>query len=167
MGNEVCLLTTQAAENAPSLGANPRLGFIIGGGSAGGNITAVLAHLARDNKLDPPLTGQYLSVPAITCFIPPEDMPEQYRAEYLSHPSVTPSLDPVLKVDGRHPRAVAMLLGADVNNPLFVPFLYRNSPEGHKGLPPAYFQICALSPGDILASCLEGMLTSAQVAKTH
>lgn len=58
----------QVAKNATSLGADPRsAGFIIGGGSAGGSITAVLAHLARDEQLDPPLTGQYLCVPAITC----------------------------------------------------------------------------------------------------
>ncbi|KUI61670.1 hypothetical protein VP1G_08825 [Cytospora mali] len=135
-----------AAENAASLGANPRHGFIIGGGSAGGNIAAILAHLARDNKLDPPLTGQYLCVPAITCFMPPEDMPEQYCAEYLSHPSITPSIDPVLRPDGRNPRAMLKLLGADPNSPLFVPFLYRDAPGGHKGLPPAYFQVCGLDP---------------------
>ncbi|KAK2614593.1 hypothetical protein N8I77_001402 [Diaporthe amygdali] len=135
-----------AADNASSLGANPRAGFIVGGGSAGGNIAAVLAHLARDGKLNPPLTGQYLCVPAITCFMPPEDMPEQYRAEYLSHPSVTPCIDPVLQVDSRHPRGMLSTVGADVNNPLFVPFLYRHKMGGHNGLPPAYFQVCGLDP---------------------
>lgn len=118
----------------------------MGGGSAGGNIAAVLAHLARDNKLNPPLTGQYLCVPAITCFMPAEDMPEQYRGEYLSQPSVTPCVDPVLQVDSRHPRAMMKIVGADVNNPLFVPFLYRTRPGGHEGLPPAYFQVCGLDP---------------------
>ncbi|KAK7715189.1 hypothetical protein SLS64_003887 [Diaporthe eres] len=135
-----------AAENASSLGAAPQAGFIVGGGSAGGNIAAVLAHLARDQKLDPPLTGQYLCVPAITCLMPPEEIPEQYRAEYLSHPSVTPSVDPVLQPDSRNPRGIVKVVGADVNNPLFVPFLYRNKPSGHKGLPPAYFQVCGLDP---------------------
>ncbi|KAK7748764.1 hypothetical protein SLS53_000788 [Cytospora paraplurivora] len=124
----------------------PQAGFIIGGGSAGGNIAAVLAHVARDNQLDPPLTGQYLAVPAITCFMPPEDMPEQYRAEYLNHPSVTPSLDPILQPDVRNPRALMKLLGADLDSPLFVPFLYRDAPGGHKDLPPAYFQVCGLDP---------------------
>ncbi|KAF6805751.1 lipase 2, partial [Colletotrichum musicola] len=61
-----------AAKNASELGADPTRGFIIGGGSAGGNIAAVIAHLARDNNLTPPLTGQYLCVPAITCFLPPD-----------------------------------------------------------------------------------------------
>jgi acetyl esterase/lipase len=33
--------------------ANPKLGFIIGGTSAGGNMVCSLAHLARDQKLTP------------------------------------------------------------------------------------------------------------------
>lgn len=69
-----------------------------------------------------------------------EEMPEQYRAEYLSHPSITPCVDPVLQVDSANPRGLAHVVGANVNNPLFVPFLYRNKPGGHEGLPPAYFQ---------------------------
>lgn len=87
------------APNTPSkLGADPSHGFVIGGGSAGGNITAVLAHLARDKKLSPPLTGQYLAVPAIMCLLPPSHIPAKYRDEFLSHPLVTPSLDPILRV---------------------------------------------------------------------
>jgi len=50
-----------AAQHASELGANPTRGFVIGGGSAGGNITAVLAHIARDEQLSPPLTGQVSS----------------------------------------------------------------------------------------------------------
>lgn len=78
--------------------------------------------------------------------MPPEEMPEEYRAEYLSHPSVTSSVDPVLQVDSGNPRGIVKVVGADVNNPLFVPFLYRNKPGGHKGLAPAYFQVCGLDP---------------------
>ena len=72
------------AQHASELGADPSQGFIVGGGSAGGNIAAVLAHIARDEQLSPPLTGQYLSVPAIMCFLPPSHIPAQYRSEYLS-----------------------------------------------------------------------------------
>lgn len=78
--------------------------------------------------------------------MPLEEMPEQYRAEYLSHPSLTPCVDPVLQVDPSNPRGLVKVVGADVNNPLFVPFLYRNKPGGHSGLPPAYFQVCGLDP---------------------
>lgn len=144
--SQAYFLTIQAADNASSLGATPESGFVVGGGSAGGNIAAVLAHLARDNKLDPPLTGQYLCVPAITCLMPVEEIPEQYRAEYLSHPSITPCIDPVLQPDSRHSRALVETVGVDVKDPLFVPFLYRNGPRGHTGLPATYFQVCGLDP---------------------
>lgn len=132
---------TQAAENATSLGADPlAAGFIVGGGSAGGNIAAVLAHLARDEHLSPPLTGQYLCVPAITVFLPPNQLPVAYRAEYLSHPSVTPSADPVLRdIDAD---AMFRTLGAQPTMELMAPFQFGS----HEGLPPAYFQVCGLDP---------------------
>lgn len=138
---------SQAAQNATSLGAAPSRGFVIGGGSAGGNITAVLAHLARDENLSPSLTGQYLCVPAIMCFLPPEAIPEQYRAEYLSHPSVTPSKDPVLRVNPQDSSTMMRtILRADMTSPLMVPFHYGKTPNGHRNLPPAYFQVAGLDP---------------------
>ncbi|KAK6194266.1 pre-mRNA-splicing factor rse1 [Pestalotiopsis sp. IQ-011] len=130
-----------AAENAASLGADPSAaGFVVAGGSAGGNIAAVLAHLARDEHLSPPLTGQYLCVPAITCFLPPDQLPAAYRAEYLSHPSVTPPADPVLRqIDAD---ALFRTLGARPVDALMAPFQFGS----HEDLPPAYFQVCGLDP---------------------
>ncbi|OTB19458.1 hypothetical protein K445DRAFT_314346 [Daldinia sp. EC12] len=137
-----------AAQNAASLGADPSLGFIIGGGSAGGNITAVLAHIARDEKLNPPLTGQYLCVPAIMCLTPPALISPRYRSEYLSHPDVTSNIDPVLKIKAGAEFAahVAHMLQAPWSDPRMVPFLYGGLEGGHRGLPPAYFQVCGLDP---------------------
>ncbi|KAI2628058.1 putative lipase/esterase [Hypomontagnella submonticulosa] len=136
------------AENATSLGANPSLGFIIGGGSAGGNITAVLAHIARDEKLSPPLTGQYLCVPAIMCFTPPTLISPRYRPEYLSHPDVTTSIDPVLKITAGADFAVHLQtnMRGSWSDPRVVPFLYGAQEGGHRDLPPAYFQVCGLDP---------------------
>ncbi|RYP29981.1 hypothetical protein DL767_006464 [Monosporascus sp. MG133] len=156
------------AQHATELGTDPSRGFIVGGGSAGANITAVLAHIARDEQLSPPLTGQYLGVPAIMCFLPPSHIPAQYRSEYLSHPLVTPGHDPILKV-AQGPlspliapaaRLILSLLplrllarvfsmvgmDGDVSSPLFVPFHYGKTERGHKDLPPAYFQVCGLDP---------------------
>ncbi|EGE04154.1 abhydrolase superfamily protein [Trichophyton mentagrophytes] len=155
------------ARNASALGADPSRGFIVGGGSAGGNIAAVLAHIARDEQLSPPLTGQYLCVPAIMCFLPPSHIPVQYQAEFLSHPLVTPCNDPILNVSlgsftplASVPRFILSLLplsllakvysiagmSGDMSNPLFVPFLYGQGERGHRDLPPAYFQVCGLDP---------------------
>lgn len=47
-----------AAKDAASLPADPTKGFIVGGSSAGGNISALLAHLSRKENLHPPVTGQ-------------------------------------------------------------------------------------------------------------
>jgi acetyl esterase/lipase len=156
------------AKHASELGADPSRGFVIGGASAGGNITAVLAHIARDEQLSPPLTGQYLAVPAIMCFLPPSHIPARYRSEYLSHPLVTPFRDPILTFDfgllgplitpvarvilGLLPvKTLAMVFSmagmhGDVSSPLFVPFHYGETERGHRDLPPAYFQVCGLDP---------------------
>ena len=71
-----------AAENASSFGADPSKGFIVGGTSAGGNITAVLTHMARDEGLSPPLTGQYLGVPAV---VEQTMMPDKYKDLFFSY----------------------------------------------------------------------------------
>ncbi|KAI0128616.1 alpha/beta hydrolase fold-3 domain-containing protein [Xylariales sp. AK1849] len=136
-----------AAKNASNLGASTAKGFVVGGGSAGGNIAAVLAHIARDEQLSPPLTGQYLCVPAITCFMKPDLLPEQYRAEYLSHPLITHNQDPVLKVDGKAGESnMINMLKADPSSPLMIPFHYGKTDQGHRGIPPAYLQVCGLDP---------------------
>ena len=70
-----------AAKNGEAFGADLSKGFVIGGTSAGGNITAVLAHLARDEGLSPRLTGQYLAIPAVGGN---ETIPEKYQDRWLS-----------------------------------------------------------------------------------
>lgn len=71
----------QAASNAPSLDADPTLGFLVGGDSSGASLTAILALKARDEGLSPPLTGQLLSVPSV---VHHANVPEKYKAKYLS-----------------------------------------------------------------------------------
>ncbi|KXJ93312.1 Alpha/Beta hydrolase protein, partial [Microdochium bolleyi] len=116
-----------AAQNARSFGADPSLGFVIGGASAGGNITAVLAHLARDGGLSPPLTGQRISQP----------------------PRCNPNQDPILTTrSSAETRArYQALLQTDLNDsPLQVPFHYGALESGHHGVPPVYLQVCGLDP---------------------
>jgi acetyl esterase/lipase len=126
-----------AAENANSWGADPSVGFVIGGTSAGGNITAVLSHVARDEKLSPPLTGQYLAIPAV---LPAAVVPEKYKQYYLSYEQNRNA--PVLPV-----AAIDMFMrGYEPDNNDGVWYACFNHPKGHKDLPAAYFQIDGLDP---------------------
>lgn len=69
------------AAHFAELGGNPAKGFLVGGISAGANFSAVLPHLYRDDKLSPPLTGVFLSIPAC---IAPDVLPPKYKKVYLS-----------------------------------------------------------------------------------
>ena len=129
-----------AATASPSsdiLPADPRQGFIVGGASAGGNLSAVMCQLGRDEGLDPPLTGQYLCVPALLWS---SVVPEKWKAEYRSR--FEPSKDPVLTMPKDGGGATIEALKPDVASPLFSPLLHPNL----KGLPPAFFQLGGLDP---------------------
>lgn len=146
-----------AAANAQQLGANPSAGFVVGGTSAGGNISAVLALLARDEKLSPPLTGQYLAIPA-TC--PPDVLPERYQHMVYSYAQNKEA--PVLPQ-----KAIDLFMTnykADKNNWHFVPM---NHPNGHAGVPPAFFQICGLDPLRDEALVYDKMLREEAGVKTR
>lgn len=56
----------------------------MGGTSAGGNLAAVVSHLARDEKLSPPITGVSLLIPALTDHTLKE-FPEEYKHEIISY----------------------------------------------------------------------------------
>ncbi|KAK1092797.1 hypothetical protein LTR48_003609 [Friedmanniomyces endolithicus] len=118
------------------LPADPKVGFIVGGASAGGNLAAVMCQLSRDEGLIPPLTGQYLCVPALLWW---DVVPEKWMAEYKSR---TDSIfDPVLKLrEGKDQTTES--LKADHGSSLFCPLLHRNL----RGLAPAYFQLAGLDP---------------------
>ena len=126
-----------AAANAKSWGADPSTGFIIGGTSAGGNITAVVAHLARDEKLSPPLTGQYLAIPAV---LPASKVPEKYKEYYLSYEqNKTAPVLPQAAID-------MFMRGYEPDEDDAVYYACFNHPKGHKDLPQAFFQIDGLDP---------------------
>jgi acetyl esterase/lipase len=123
-------------DNADLLRATPTRGLIVGGASAGGNIAAVLALLARDTNLSPPITGQYLCVPAL---LPSDKVPDRFAHFYTSRTSNRS--DPVLdKIDES---LISQLLAPDGDSPLWDPF---NHVKGHKGVARAFFQVCGLDP---------------------
>ncbi|PVH70424.1 Alpha/beta hydrolase fold-3 [Cadophora sp. DSE1049] len=122
-----------AAANAKSWGANTSVGFVIGGKSAGANITAVLAHLARDEKLYPPLTGQYMAIPPV---LPNAKVPEKYQP-YAQNKNA-----PVFPV-----AAIEMFFGGyEPDEDGGVYFATFNHPKGHKDLPPAFLQVKSPPP---------------------
>ena len=108
-------------------------------------MTAVISHLARDEKLSPPITGTLLVIPAY-CYH--TYMPEKYKGEAKSFeqnkdaPILTrKAID--LFTDNYVPNE------ADRKDPLFSPMLW---PSGHSNLPAAYFQICTSFAGDTVVS---------------
>lgn len=91
--SDVCLSRHQAAANASSIGADPSKGFIVGGTSAGGSMTSVVAHLYRDEKPQPGLTGCLLVIPAVSDrnddHLPnAEPLLIVVRFQYIDHPYV-------------------------------------------------------------------------------
>ncbi|KAK1053299.1 hypothetical protein LTR74_016288 [Friedmanniomyces endolithicus] len=129
-----CARTATPSSNI--LPADPKMGFIVGGASAGGNLAAVMTQLSRDEGLTPPLTGQYLCVPALLWW---DVVPEKWTAEYKSRTGST--FDPVLKLrEGKDQTTES--LKADHSSSLFCPLLHRNL----RGLAPAYFQLAGLDP---------------------
>ncbi|KAK7914018.1 Potassium transporter [Apiospora marii] len=73
-----------AAQNAQTaLNVDLRRGFIVGGVSAGSNMAAAIAYLARDDGIAPPITGLWLSVP---CCLSPRafDLVPQWKDKLLS-----------------------------------------------------------------------------------
>lgn len=121
-------------------------GFIVGGTSSGAGLSSVLAHLSRDNNLNPPITGQALIAGG---FMSENHVPQKYKHLYLSWEQNADA--PVLTRAGilNFRRA----LKPDESSPLFNAFDQHHPDDvpdevakGHVGLAPAYFQICGLDP---------------------
>jgi acetyl esterase/lipase len=72
-----CIITyTKAVANADAISADIKKGLLVGGISAGGNLTAGITQRARgDPALQGKITGQILIVPLV---IVPNVYPEQY-----------------------------------------------------------------------------------------
>jgi len=125
-----------ATKNSTTIAATPSRGLIVGGASAGGNIAAVIALHSRDTNFQPPVTGQYLCVPAL---LPHDAVPKRFSHLYNSR--TTSVSDPVLgKLD---PSGIMQLYAPDPQSPLWDPF---NHKEGHRGVARTFFQVGGLDP---------------------
>ncbi|KAI0133919.1 Alpha/Beta hydrolase protein [Xylariales sp. AK1849] len=97
-----------------------KLRVIVAGTSSGANLAASVAHIAaRDQKLEPKLTGQLLIAGT---FISPQYVPARYSSLYLAREQYKGA--PIFDID-----------------------LDPGVKYGHTGLPPAYLQICGLDIG--------------------
>ncbi|OSD07113.1 hypothetical protein PYCCODRAFT_1442525 [Trametes coccinea BRFM310] len=125
------------AENPALVQADLTQGFIVCGHSAGANISAVLAHIARDDPFfeGRRLTGQILRDPSV-CH--PSAYPESLKSDFRSMeenkdvPPVTRSV--IEKLRRWH--------NAPPHDPRYSPLLYPS----HKGLPRTYIQAMELDP---------------------
>ncbi|KAL0578348.1 hypothetical protein V5O48_003663 [Marasmius crinis-equi] len=125
------------ASNPDLLSADFSKGFVVGGSSAGGNLTAVLTHLAKDDPAfkDTPITGQLLQIAAL---VHPAAYPEEYKASLLSLEQNKDSL----VLNQEMITAFHNWYQADPKDPKVSPLLFPT----RRGLPAAYFQICGADP---------------------
>jgi len=126
------------AENAKSIEADPAQGFILGGISAGANITLVLSHEAQKSGLDPPLTGLWECVPLT--FRKLEHVPEKYRELWFANEQnvEVPVLDKE-SVDLYHEFAEP-----DLDSEWYTPYAIRD--VSFRGQPKTYISVDGMDP---------------------
>ncbi|KAI0655775.1 Alpha/Beta hydrolase protein [Cubamyces menziesii] len=125
------------ASNVSLLRGDLSKGFLIGGESAGANLSAVLAHMARDDPFfeGRRLTGQYLCEPNICHYAAyPESLKPMFRS-VEGFPAM-PTLS--RQAIERYYR----WYNAPPSDPRFSPLLYPS----HQGLPRTYIQAMELDP---------------------
>jgi acetyl esterase/lipase len=122
--------------HAKELECDLSLGFYIGGVSAGGTLTAVMAQRWISEGCQPPLMGAWVSVP---CVLEKEIVPEQYQSLYLARDQNAGSLvfnqdalEYITKV-WHHDRFSSDLSPFQADNP-------------HKEMPPVYMQVAGKDP---------------------
>ena len=135
-----------AANATTSLRAEPSKGFIVGGISSGGNISNAIVHLARDNRLQPPVTGVWLCCAGARLATDDETkLPTKYRERLLSR-----TQDMSANGAGTDLGMAKMTQGClkpDLNSRLFAPLIWTDDDGfGHSGFPKTYSQICGLDP---------------------
>ncbi|KAK3111652.1 hypothetical protein LTR53_012873 [Teratosphaeriaceae sp. CCFEE 6253] len=126
------------ASHVHELAADPNKGFIVGGVSAGGTLALTITNLSLQEKLDPPITGQYLGIPST---MDTHHVPAKYNPYFLSHKDNAHA--PVL--DAAALQALATLNGWTADDVLRYPILFQDSVP-LSSLPPTYFQVCGLDP---------------------
>lgn len=127
-----CLLWLTSAAAVQSLGYSGSAGFVIGGVSAGANLAAVAVQQWVTEKMSPPLTGLWLSIPSV---LNEDIVPSEWRHLWISREQNANSMiinkAAMDYIDANYQQ--------DFRSPKYSPF---NAPDPHKGLPPTYVQVC-------------------------
>ncbi|KAL0577026.1 hypothetical protein V5O48_004960 [Marasmius crinis-equi] len=135
--NDLTAALKYVASNPRTFSASLKKGFVIGGASSGGNLAAVLAFLARDDDFykDKPLTGQMLHVPTVCHH---QAYPDRHKSSLLSleQNKDAPQITKDMLV------RFAELYKGSPTDPRVSPLLLPT----HRGLPPAFVQVCGLDP---------------------
>lgn len=124
------------AEHASDIGADCSAGFLLGGISAGGNLTAVIAQKALDEKLSPPLTGLWVAIPVL---LNEQNVPEKYKHRWFSRKQNEKA--PIFNMSAIE--NVDKYLQQDESSPDWSPF---NLKHAFDGTPPTYIQVCGMDP---------------------
>ncbi|KAF2823432.1 alpha/beta-hydrolase, partial [Ophiobolus disseminans] len=131
--------TAWVTNAATHLHASPSAGFFVGGISAGANFAGVIAYLARDADLSPPITGLFLSIPV--CI-----MPDAYSLLSSEHRDQLRSFEQNAEnelLTSKSLGDIEKLYGAPPSDPR-ISFLLN---EDHSRLPKRlYLQICGRDP---------------------
>ncbi|KAK7019427.1 hypothetical protein VNI00_018082 [Paramarasmius palmivorus] len=135
--NDVLTALKYVVTHPAEFSADVKKGLIVGGTSAGGNLAAVLSHLTRDDPFfeETPVTGQILQIPSL-CH--PKAYPEKYKSLFLSMEQNKDA--PALPAERVH--EIFEWYGAPPEDPRMSPLLLAS----HKGLPPAFIQVCGFDP---------------------
>lgn len=122
------------AHNAERFKAVPEKGFVVGGGSSGGNLSPVLARLAVEKALKPALTGHWVAFPVSQRN---GTVPEKYKDIWTSW---TQNADAML-IDAAAGEALF-----DIYGPVFTSPLFNSLVPGFDmgNLPPAYVQVAGM-----------------------
>lgn len=129
------------AANAAFIGADPSAGFIVGGGSAGANLSAVVLHRAIRENLQPPLTGIWACIPFFFDGDDNDSIPHEYRDLFLSR--TQPECLNATCMDTESLSSTFDIYRPDTKSPDFSPF---NDPASFAKSPPAYIQVAGLDP---------------------
>ncbi|KAI9932507.1 hypothetical protein ASPWEDRAFT_190461 [Aspergillus wentii DTO 134E9] len=124
------------AENASALGADLSKGWVVGGISAGANLSAVSAQRALTQKLSSPITGLSLCIPLT---ITPESVPSKYKHLWLSR-------DQNANAPSFGAQQISNLgnwYSPDHTSELYSPF---HSGASFADLPPAHVQVAGMDP---------------------